>query len=61
MYGHMQSVPYKAGPDIKTALDPDLTRNLFQFVEHIYFEHFSRTRKSVKYAGWLKVIVHILK
>ena len=66
MYGPMQGVSYKDGPDIETALDPDLTQNLFQFVEHIYFEHFSRARRSAKYAGWLsfvirKVIVHILK
>ena len=62
---------YKAGPDIEKALDPVLvfirgTTNLFEFVERRYFEHFGRTSKSARYAGWLsfriwKVIAHILK
>ena len=60
--------------DIEKALDhvdPVLvfirgTTNLFEFVERRYFEHFGRTSKSARYAGWLffrvrKVIVHILK
>ena len=59
------------GQDIEKALDPVLvfirgTTNLFEFVEHRYFEHFGRTSKSARYAGWLsirvrKVIAHILK
>ena len=62
---------HKAGPDIEKALDPVLvfirgTINLFDFVERRYFEHFGRTSKSGRYAGWLsfrvqKVIAHILK
>ena len=61
----------RAGPDIEKALDPVLifirgTTNLFEFVERRYFEHFRRTSRSARYAGWLsfrvqKVIVHILK
>ena len=61
---------HKAGPDIEKALDPVLvfirgTTNLFEFVERRYFEHFGRTSKSARYAGWLsfrvqKVIAHIL-
>ena len=56
---------------IERDLDPVLvfrrgTTNLFEFVERRYFEHFGRTSKSARYAGWLsfrarKVIVHILK
>ena len=39
---------HKAGPDIEKALNPVLvfireTTNLFEFVEHGYFEHFGRT------------------
>ena len=62
---------HKAGPDIEKALDPVFvfirrTTHLFEFVEHRYFEHFGRTSKSARYAGWLsfrvwKVIAHILK
>ena len=62
---------HKAGPDIEKALNPVLvfirgTTNLFEFVEHRYFEHFGRTSKSARYTGWLsfrarKVIAHILK
>ena len=62
---------HKAGPDIEKALDPVLvfirgTTNLFELVERRYFEHFSRTSKSARYAGWFsfrvrKVIAHILK
>ena len=62
---------HKAGPDIEKALDPVLvfireTTNLFELVERRYFEHFGRTSKSARYAGWFsfrvrKVIAHILK
>ena len=62
---------HKAGPDIEKALDPALvfirgTTNLFELVEHRYFEHFGRTSKSARYAGWFsfrvrKVIAHIFK
>ena len=62
---------HKAGPDIEKALDPVFvficgTTNLFEFVEHRYFQHVGRTSKSARYAGWLsfrvrKVIAHILK
>ena len=61
----------QAGPDIEKALDPVLvfirgTTNLFELVERRYFEHFGRTSKSARYAGWFfwgvrKVIAHILK
>ena len=61
----------QAGPDIENALDPVLvfirgTTNLFEFVEHRYFEYFGRKSKSATYAGWLsfrvwKVIAHISK
>ena len=60
----------KAGPDIEEALDPVLvfiqwTTNRFEIVECRYFEHFGRTSKSARYAGWLsfrvqKVFAHIL-
>ena len=60
---------HKAGPDIEKALDPVLvfirgTTNLFELVERRYFEHFGRTSKSVRYAGWFtfrvrKVIAHV--
>ena len=48
---------HKAGPDIEKALDPVLvfirgTSNLFELVERRYFEHFGRTSKSARYAGW---------
>ena len=68
-----RSIRLDSGPDIyiEKALDPVLvfirgTTNLFEFVERRYFEHFGRTSKSAKYAGWLsfrvrKVIAHILK
>ena len=62
---------YKAGPDIEKALDLVLfyytgNNKLFEFVECRYFQHFGRTSKSARYAGWLsfkvqKVIVDILK
>ena len=62
---------HKAGPDIEKALDPVLVfirgaTNLFELVERRYFEHFGRTSKSARYAGWFsfrarKVIAHILK
>ena len=59
---------HKAGPDIERALDSVLvfirgTTNLFELVERRYFEHFGRTSKSARYAGWFsrKVIAHILK
>ena len=62
---------HKAGPDIEKALDPVLvfirgTTNLFELVERRYFEHFGRTSKSARCAGWFsfrfrKVIAHILK
>ena len=62
---------HNAGPDVEKALDPVLVfirgaTNLFEFVEIRYFEHFGRTSKSARYAGWLsfrarKVIVHIFK
>ena len=62
---------HKAGPDIEKALDPVLifirgATNLFEFVERRYLEHFGRTSKSARYAGWFsfrvrKVIAHILK
>ena len=62
---------HKAGPDIEKAFDPVLVfirgaTNQFEYVERRYCEHFGRTRKSARYAGWLsvrarKVIVHILK
>ena len=47
-----------AGPDIEKALDPVLvvirgTTNLFELVERRYFEHFGRTSKSARYAGWV--------
>ena len=61
----------KAGLNIEKALDPVLvfirgTTNLFEFVERRYFEHFGRTSKSARYAGWLsfrvrEIIAHILK
>ena len=59
----------KAGPDIEKALDPVFIRgttNLFELVERRYFEHFGRTSKSARYAGWFsfrvrEVTVHILK
>ena len=49
---------HKAGPNIEKALDPVLvfirgTTNLCEFVERRYFEHFGRTSKSSRYAGWL--------
>ena len=49
---------HKAGPDIVKALDTVLvfirrTTNIFQFVERRYFEHFSRSSKSARNAGWL--------
>ena len=51
---------HKAGPDIglEKVLDAVLvfireTTNLLAFVEHRYFEHFGRTSKSARYAGWL--------
>ena len=60
---------HTAGPDIEKALDPVLvfirgTTNLFEFVERRYFEHFGRTSKSDRYAGWLyfrvrELIAHI--
>ena len=48
---------HKAGPDIEKALNPVLvfisgTTNLFKLVERRYFEHFGRTSKSARYAGW---------
>ena len=51
-------VLHTAGPDVEKSLDPVFvfirgTTNLFKFVEHRYFEHFGRTRKSARYAGWL--------
>ena len=62
---------HKAGPDLEKALDLVLvfirgTTNLFEFVERRYFDHFGRTIKAARYAGWLsfrvrKVIAHILK
>ena len=62
---------HNAGPDMEKVLNPVLvfireTTNLFEFVEHRYFEHFGRTSKSSRYTGWLsfrvrKVIAHILK
>ena len=62
---------HEAGPDIEKSLDPVLvfirgTTNLFEFVERRYFEHFGRTSKSDRYAGWLpfkvrKDIAHIFK
>ena len=62
---------HKAGIDIDKALDPVLvfirvTTNVFELVERRYFEHFGRTSKSARYAGWFsfrvrKVIAHILK
>ena len=62
---------HKAGPDIEKALDPALafireTTNLFELMERRHFEHFGRTSKSARYAGWLsfrvrEVIAHILK
>ena len=63
---------HKVGPDIEKALDPVFlffirgTTNLFELVEPRYFEHFCRTSKSARYAGWFsfrvrKVIAHILK
>ena len=61
----------KAGPDVEKALDPVLvflrgTTNQYEFVRYRYYEHFGRTSKSARYAGWLsfrvrKVIAHILK
>ena len=60
---------HKAGPDIEKALDLVLffytgNNKLFEIVERRYFEHFGRTSKSARYAGWLsfrirKVIVNI--
>ena len=60
---------HKAGPDIEKAFDLVLvfirgTTNLFELVERRYFEHFGRTSKSARYAGWFsfrvrKVIAHI--
>ena len=63
---------HKAGSDIEKALDLVLfystgNTKLFEFVGCRYFEHFGRTSKSARYAGWLlsfkvrKVIVDILK
>ena len=62
---------HKAESDIEKALDPVLvfirgTTNLFEFVERRYLEHFGRTSKAARHAGWLsfrvrKVIAHILK
>ena len=62
---------HKAGPDIEKALDTVFvsirgTTNLLEFVERRYFEHFGRTSKSARYAGWLsfrarKIIAHILR
>ena len=62
---------HKAEPNMEKVLDPVFvfiqgTTNLFESVERRYCEHFGRTSKSARYAGWLyfmvrKVIVHILK
>ena len=61
---------HEDGPVMKKALDPVLafirgTTNLFEFVERRCFEHFVRTSKSARYAGWMsilvwKLMVHIL-
>ena len=48
---------HKAWPYMEKALDLLLvfirgTTNLFEFVERRYFEHFGRTSKEARYAGW---------
>ena len=53
---------HKARQDIEKTLDPVFVfiraiTNLIEFVKPRYFEHFGRTRKSARYAGWLSFTV----